>query len=95
MGDFTDLLAVVSHEAGHILGLSHEETRTVIALMDPFYNPNVRKPLAWDIQQVHIRYGPPITQPEPPEVPGELPPSFAGSCELMGRTYRVEFTKQL
>lgn len=76
-----DLLAVAAHEAGHLIGLSHEQTRSVKALLDPFYDPAVRGPLEWDIEQAQRRYGPPVAQP--PE-PTPIPAGIDFQCTING-----------
>lgn len=97
-GDLTDLLAVVSHEGGHNLGLSHEPSARVTALMDPFYNRAIRKPQAWDIEEVQRRYGRPSAANPPTgviPVPKEWPDKFEGVCEIFGGVYKIRFDKAL
>ena len=63
----TKYLNVFAHELGHILGLPHH-TAGQKALMDPFYNPDVDRPLAADIKRLTRLYGDPqpATPPPPP-----------------------------
>lgn len=68
-GSKVDLLAVATHEFGHGIGLSHEGTRGIKALLDPYYDPAVRVPQEWDIEQAQSRYGPPVEEPKIPTQP--------------------------
>lgn len=77
-----ELHECVIHEAGHGIGLEHSPAGTV-AIMAPVLNLRVTKPLAWDIAQAQIRYGPPAaaepprpmpTPPPPPPAPVPIPP---------------------
>lgn len=76
-----DLGATAAHEIGHALGLPHKpqtSRRELPALLDPIYNPNIRTPQEWDIQQIQARYGKPETQPTPPKPPPMAPiPGFS------------------
>jgi hypothetical protein len=81
-----DLLAVATHEFGHGIGLSHEPTRGVTALMDPYYNPEIRNPQAWDIAQAQARYGKPI-EPVPDE-PDPVPTSHEVTLILDGVAFK-------
>lgn len=66
-----DIVRVIAHEVGHALGLPHLASGN---LMQPTYDPNIRKPQAGDIQEVKRRYGNP-TAPVPPPVPDPGTPS--------------------
>lgn len=57
-GGGIDPLAVACHEWGHILGLEHRPIADGPALLNPTYSATIRLPQAWDIAQVHVRYGP-------------------------------------
>ena len=51
------MLPVATHEAGHILGLSHSKVKD--ALMAPYYNPFVSVPKTEDdIKRIQALYGP-------------------------------------
>lgn len=76
-------LAVIAHEVGHALGLSHDSSSA--ALMYPYANSNIWKPQSRDIAQVVSRYGQPAPKepdppqppdtPVPPTVPSDPPPA--------------------
>ena len=60
------LLNVACHEFGHLLGLDHSSISS--ALMAPFYNPSVTKPVQNDdITRIQSLYG--AVNPEPEVVP--------------------------
>lgn len=72
-----DLGATAAHEIGHAFGISHRNPQprnSPPALLDPIYNPNIRTPQEWDIEQIQARYGKPqpSTPPVDPDTP--LPP---------------------
>lgn len=69
-----DILRVLMHEIGHLLGISHEKTAAIIALMDPTVQ-NVRAPQDWDINEAQLRYGPPSDTP-PDDGDLDLTPLF-------------------
>lgn len=64
------VLLTLIHELGHILGLEHGPPGTI---MQPVYDPSVKKPTQWDIAQVQSRYGDRIETPGTGG--GELPPA--------------------
>lgn len=49
-----DILRVMSHELGHVLGVEHIACGN---LMQPRYDPTIRYPQAGDIAEVVARYG--------------------------------------
>ena len=53
----TDIGIVALHEIGHSLGLNHETTST-IAVMDPYYNPNLTVLQSDDINGIRAIYAP-------------------------------------
>jgi hypothetical protein len=53
----TNIGVVAMHEIGHSLGLNHENTATV-AIMDPYYNPNMTALQQDDINGAVAIYGP-------------------------------------
>lgn len=55
--------AVIAHELGHGIGISHIAANAGRALMNPMYNSTVIKPLALDIEQARLRYGEPAAAP--------------------------------
>lgn len=56
-------VAVICHEIGHVLGLSHLPKGN---LMAPYYDPNTIKPQTGDIAEVVSRYGKPAATSNPP-----------------------------
>ena len=66
------LIAVMTHELGHALGLDH--TNVPSNLMNPFYDERITRPQAtWDIPQIQLRYGPPGAAPTDPPNPPDPP----------------------
>ena len=69
--DKIDLVTIVTHEAGHLMGLGH--TNEPNNLMGKFYDPAIRSPQGDDIYEAQRRYGKPEQPPEPaPAKPGPL-----------------------
>lgn len=67
-----DLARVAAHEIGHVLGIAHLRRG---ALMQPSYDPQIRRPQTADIVEAVRRYGEPTEGPEPDagaELPGVL-----------------------
>lgn len=85
--------AVACHEAGHLLGLEHEQDPQTQSLLDPMYVPHIRTPQQWDIAQVVLRYGPRLTTPNPkpdPPLPQDVPLSLTiGTQTFRGRVTEV------
>lgn len=81
-GGMMDLLRVVSHEIGHVIGISHCKTET--ALMNPSVS-DIRTVQSWDIKQVQNRYGKKAIAP--PTEPTDGTPLFdciQSVLELLG-----------
>jgi hypothetical protein len=72
-----DLLAVITHETGHALGLQHAPQGTP-DLMAPFYSPTIRTPQPGDIARMQALYGKPTVNP--PDVPA--PPLPGGGSRI-------------
>lgn len=67
------LWLVMLHELMHALGLPHAPDG-VKAVMAPMLDTTLRECQPWDIQQLQLRYGPPVTQPPVmPPVPTPIP----------------------
>jgi len=67
------LLAVACHEIGHLLGLGHSRINN--ALMAPFYDPSVLKPVSRDdISRIVSLYGKATGTPTPPTPPDPTDP---------------------
>jgi hypothetical protein len=71
---FNMAVAVICHELGHALGLAHLNFG---ALMAPYYDPNISKPQAEDIEEIAKLYGKrqkpyPITKNAAPQLAGEI-----------------------
>jgi hypothetical protein len=65
-----DLDRVLTHEVGHFWGLGHDQEPGSVALMNPYYNPVLDHPVAWDVAEMMKRgYGPPKAAPAPPAPP--------------------------
>lgn len=63
---------VACHEFGHLLGLDH--SRVSSALMAPYYNPNIPKPVDNDdVRRIVALYGRPATPAPPPPAPPSTP----------------------
>ena len=52
-----DIGIVATHEIGHAIGLNHEE-QDALAIMNPFYNPNLPSLTSDDISSARSIYGP-------------------------------------
>ena len=66
---------VFQHESagGHSMGLSHVNTRG--ALMQPYYDPNISKPVSPDdVERLQALYGKPKPKPVTPTFPPSAPP---------------------
>lgn len=90
-----DLGATGCHEGGHALGISHAPNNIRDALLAPIYNPRIRTPQSWDIEQIKARYGAPIPAPLPPVDPTDpnTPPPTTPTPEnpfIDGLDYRLK-----
>ena len=80
-----DVGIVLTHELGHAIGLNHEEGGNV-AIMNPFYNPNVGTLRQDDINGAVAIYGPAaitIAPPPPPPPPPAPPTVIAPIIDLI------------
>jgi hypothetical protein len=83
-------LNVVTHELGHGIGLDHIAESSGKALMNPYYDPQVSKPLSLDIAQAKLRYGEPATTPVPVPTPIPTPtPTSKIMSWIDGKRYVV------
>ncbi len=65
-----DIDRIVRHEMGHGFGLDHLAEGN---LMAPYYDPKIRDFQAGDIQELQLRYGPPVPVIAPTPVPPANP----------------------
>ena len=61
---YIDLVAVMTHEIGHALGLDHTAQGTG-DLMEPVYQAGRRVPQPGDVRRIQAIYGPASAAPEP------------------------------
>ena len=90
--DKINLLAVLTHEDGHCLGMQHTPIQGAAGLMDPTYSPKIYVPQEDDISYGRKLYGQPIAPSVPP--PANLPTEVPCSVEftLAGGLYRAKGT---
>lgn len=83
-----NLLAVLTHENGHCLGLHHISAEGDADLMNPTYSPTIFLPQEDDVSYGRKLYGPPLAPAVPP--PSNLPTSLPCSFEVTfgGAKYR-------
>jgi hypothetical protein len=86
-----NLLAVLTHENGHCLGMQHISADGDADLMNPTYSPRIYLPQEDDVSYGRKLYGPPISSQPPP---ANLPSELAGSVEfeISGAKYRGKGT---
>lgn len=68
-----NLLAVLTHENGHCLGMQHISADGSADLMNATYSPRIHSPQADDISYGRKLYGPPIDGGSSPQVPVQKP----------------------
>lgn len=61
-----DFQRVLIHEMLHLMGLEHGPTGCIMA---PYYDRSIRTMQAWDIQELQVRYGPPVEGTPPVNPP--------------------------
>jgi hypothetical protein len=78
---FNMAIAVICHELGHALGLPHLSWGN---LMAPYYDPNVTKPQAGDVEEILKLYGKRTT---PYAMTQDVAPHIHGTLMINGRPY--------
>lgn len=87
-----DLGEVILHEGLHVMGLGHIETRGVVALLNPQYNPRISGLQPADIKAMtgigyKLRQTP---APKPPATPGESLGPIGTRMLRAGQTYTAK-----
>lgn len=63
-----DLDRVMKHEIGHFWGIGHDR-QGAKSLMAPTYSRSIFDAKEWDIEMIQSLYGPPMSIPEPGQIP--------------------------
>lgn len=72
-GNRIELRAVLCHEMGHGIGMSHLPSSPPPDLMEPSYRPSIVTPQATESLMMAKLYGPPKSTPLPPAEPTPVP----------------------